>query len=174
MDHPSRVGPVTLVGRTKVTIRTIVLRDAIGEHRVTVDDVGAVSVDGGKTIPVHIGPGGEVRVGDSPPKLAWTAASGETRWVFLDGEVFEFELHHAGRRRRAGGPHGSLSAPMPATVVRVDAAPGNAVHRGDTLIVLEAMKMELPVRAPGDGTVKAVHCKPGDLVQPGMPLIEIE
>ena len=63
---------------------------------------------------------------------------------------------------------------MPATVVRVDAAPGDTVHRGDTLIVLEAMKMELPVRAPADGTVKAVHCKPGDLVQPGVPLIEIE
>ena len=63
---------------------------------------------------------------------------------------------------------------MPATVVRVDAIPGAAVHRGDTLIVLEAMKMELPVRAPGDGTVKAVHCKPGDLVQPGVPLIEME
>jgi biotin carboxyl carrier protein len=35
------------------------------------------------------------------------------------------------------------------------------------------MKMELPVRAPGDGVVAAVHCAPGDLVQPGTPLIEL-
>ena len=62
---------------------------------------------------------------------------------------------------------------MPATVVRIDAAPGNAVRRGDTLIILEAMKMELPVRAPADGKVTAVLCKPGDLVQPGVALVEI-
>ena len=53
-------------------------------------------------------------------------------------------------------------------------SPGDTVRRGDTLIILEAMKMELPVRALADGTVKAVHCKPGDLVQPGVALIVIE
>jgi biotin carboxyl carrier protein len=63
---------------------------------------------------------------------------------------------------------------MPATVLRVEAAPGDAVRRGDTLVILEAMKMELPVRAPADGTVKAVHCQPGDLVQAGVPLIDVE
>jgi acetyl/propionyl-CoA carboxylase alpha subunit len=157
-----------------VPVRTIMLRDGLGEHRATVGEDGAVSVDGGTTIPILVGPAGELRVGDSPPLMAWTAVSGETRWVFIDGGVFEFEVQHEGRRGRAGGSPGSLSAPMPATVVRVEAAPGDAVHRGDTLIVLEAMKMELPVRAPSDGTVKAVHCKPGDLVQPGAPLIEIE
>jgi 3-methylcrotonyl-CoA carboxylase alpha subunit len=94
--------------------------------------------------------------------------------VFLDGEVFEFEVQAEGRRRRGAGHHGSLAAPMPATVLRVEAAPGDAVRRGDTLVILEAMKMELPVRAPADGTVKAVHCQPGDLVQAGVPLIDVE
>jgi urea carboxylase len=40
--------------------------------------------------------------------------------------------------------------------------------------MLEAMKMELPIKAPRDGRVTAVHCKPGELVQPGVPLLELE
>jgi urea carboxylase len=48
------------------------------------------------------------------------------------------------------------------------------VRRGDTLIILEAMKMELPIRASSDGVVKAIHCKPGELVQPGVPLVDFE
>jgi biotin carboxyl carrier protein len=39
--------------------------------------------------------------------------------------------------------------------------------------MLEAMKMELPLRAPHDGVVRAVHCTPGQLVQPGIPLVEL-
>lgn len=155
--------------------RTITLRDAFGQpHRVTVDDNGTVSVDGGDPIATRFTPTGEVYMGDTRIRTAWTAASGDTRWVFLDGEVFEFEVQAEGRRRRADAVLGSLSAPMPASVVRVDRGPGDTVKRGDTLIILEAMKMELPVRAPADGTVKAVHCRAGDLVQPGVSLIEIE
>ena len=62
---------------------------------------------------------------------------------------------------------------MPSTVRQIRVAVGDAVVRGDTLIVLEAMKMELPVRANADGTVSAVHCSEGDLVQPGRPLIDL-
>ncbi len=63
---------------------------------------------------------------------------------------------------------------MPATVIRVLAEPGREVKRGETLLLLEAMKMELPVRAPRDGKVKALHCQAGQLVQPGVPLVDLE
>ena len=63
---------------------------------------------------------------------------------------------------------------MPGTVVRVEVAPGAMVRRGDTLVILEAMKMELPIRATADGVVKALHCRPGDLVQPGVSLVDVE
>jgi biotin carboxyl carrier protein len=63
---------------------------------------------------------------------------------------------------------------MPATVRKVVVEPGTSVKKGDTLLVLEAMKMELPVRAPADGIVKKVACREGDLVQPGVALVEIE
>ena len=75
-------------------------------------------------------------------------------------------------RTRSAHP-GSLMAPMPATVVRIQTSVGKQVARGDTVLILEAMKMELPVRAPADGTVTAVNCAEGDLVQPEVPLIEI-
>jgi 3-methylcrotonyl-CoA carboxylase alpha subunit len=107
--------------------------------------------------------------------LAHAVDDGETRWVFVDGEVIRLELEAPGtRRRRAGGGHESLSAPMPATVVRVLVAPGDRVAKGAPLVVLEAMKMELPLRAPHDAIVETVRCAEGELVQPGVSLIDLE
>jgi 3-methylcrotonyl-CoA carboxylase alpha subunit len=62
---------------------------------------------------------------------------------------------------------------MPATVMKVLVTPGGVVRKGDTMVVLEAMKMELPIRAPGDGTVLAVNCREGELVQPDATLVEL-
>jgi biotin carboxyl carrier protein len=63
---------------------------------------------------------------------------------------------------------------MPGTVLRVLATPGDAVTAGETLVVLEAMKMELAVSAPAPGTVAAVHVSEGELVAAGQRLVEIE
>jgi biotin carboxyl carrier protein len=99
----------------------------------------------------------------------------DAQWVFLNGEVFRFEIERAGsRRRRSAASHGSLTAPMPATVRRIEAQMGQPVRRGDILIVLEAMKMELPVRAPADGTIARVNCREGELVQAGQELVELQ
>jgi biotin carboxyl carrier protein len=106
-------------------------------------------------------------------RRAYAVADGDKRWVFLDGEVYEFEVQRLGRRRGAAH-HSSLMAPMPATVIRINVAVGATVTKGDTLLVLEAMKMELPVRAPSDGTISAIACREGELVQPGVPLIELD
>ena len=153
--------------------QTLILRDDRGERRATVDENGTVSVDGA-VVTVGATAPGEVRVGEGTGRPAWVAAASDVRWVYLDGEVYEIEVLRPRARRRAASGHGSLSAPMPATVVRVEVSPGTAVRRGDTLIILEAMKMELPVRAASDGVVSAVHCRAGDLVQPGVPLVEID
>jgi 3-methylcrotonyl-CoA carboxylase alpha subunit len=63
---------------------------------------------------------------------------------------------------------------MPATVRAVLVEAGQTVARGETVVILEAMKMELPVRAPHDGVVKTIACQPGELVQPGTPLLEMQ
>jgi acetyl-CoA carboxylase biotin carboxylase subunit len=77
------------------------------------------------------------------------------------------------RRRSASESAQALTAPMPATVIKILAKAGDRVTKGDTVVVLEAMKMELPLRAAGDATIKAVHCREGELVQPDAVLIEL-
>ncbi len=103
---------------------------------------------------------------------AWSVAVGEVRWVYLEGRVFELAEARPLAPARSGH-HGALTAPMPATVRRVLVGVGDAVTRGDSLVILEAMKMELPVRANVAGIVTAIHCREGELVQPGLTLIEI-
>jgi acetyl-CoA carboxylase biotin carboxylase subunit len=77
------------------------------------------------------------------------------------------------RRRTARAAAGeTLVAPMPATVIKINVKPGDAVKKGDAVLVLEAMKMELPVRAPADATIGAVCCREGELVPADATLIE--
>jgi len=107
-------------------------------------------------------------------RLAYGIAAGGARWVFLEGHVYVAE-EAAGRRRSSGGhDEAALASPMPATVVLVKVEPGQQVAQGDLLVMLEAMKMELAVKAPRDGRIKSVACRKGELVQAGVPLVELE
>jgi 3-methylcrotonyl-CoA carboxylase alpha subunit len=153
---------------------TIVLRDQWGaEHRAIVEANGEVRI-GDAVVRIHVASDGSVRVAGTSHTQAWAITSQDRRWVFIDGEIYTFEVEQPALRRRRSGAHpGSLTAPMPATVRKIAVASGDTVHRGDVLIVLEAMKMELPVRAPSDGVVQNVNCREGDMVQAGQTLAEI-
>jgi 3-methylcrotonyl-CoA carboxylase alpha subunit len=108
--------------------------------------------------------------------IVYAAGPPGDTWVFWDGQIFRGSFAapspdrpHASR----GKATQSLTAPMPATVIKVLVQPGAAVKKGDTIIILEAMKMELPIRAPADAIVAAVHCRDGDLVQPETTLVDL-
>jgi 3-methylcrotonyl-CoA carboxylase alpha subunit len=78
---------------------------------------------------------------------------------------------------RGHGPaqaESSVTAPMPGTVIRVEVEPGDEVEARRPLVVLEAMKMEIPVHSPFGGRVTAVHVSPGDHVAGGTLLVELE
>ena len=60
-----------------------------------------------------------------------------------------------------------ISAPMPGTILSVNVTVGQAVKKGDAVIILEAMKMEIPVVAPEDGTVAGINVSVGDAVESG-------
>ncbi|HKU46335.1 MAG TPA: acetyl/propionyl/methylcrotonyl-CoA carboxylase subunit alpha, partial [Burkholderiales bacterium] len=93
--------------------------------------------------------------------------------VFCEGEYRKLslrqELAGAGEDTRAG----SLAAPMPGKIIKVMAAPGAKVAKGQALLILEAMKMEHTITAPADGTVKEVHYAAGDQVLEGAELISL-
>jgi acetyl/propionyl-CoA carboxylase alpha subunit len=80
----------------------------------------------------------------------------------------------------AGGPGASahrqaeVVAPMPGTVIRVLVEPGASVAARQPLVVLEAMKMETPLVAPYEATVRAVHVGEGDRVAGGAVLVELD
>ena len=67
-----------------------------------------------------------------------------------------------------------IKAPMPGKVLDVKVSEGNEVKEGDALLVLEAMKMENVIKAPGDGTVKTVHVNVSDPVEKNTVLVEFE
>ena len=67
----------------------------------------------------------------------------------------------------------AINAPMPGTILAVNVKPGQAVKRGDVLVVLEAMKMENEIMAPKDGTVTAVNVQKGSTVESGALLVTI-
>ena len=64
-----------------------------------------------------------------------------------------------------------VTAPIPARVARILVAPGAAVRRGAPLVVLEAMKMELTLSAPADGTVAEIRHAVDDMVEEGTELV---
>ena len=109
--------------------------------------------------------------------IVHVAGTGGDWWLHWNGQVFHrpFEPDVPARAKRSSADaHQSLSAPMPATVLKVLVAPGAQVRKGDALLILEAMKMELPVRSAADGVVRAVLCREGELVQAGAVLAELE
>ena len=67
-----------------------------------------------------------------------------------------------------------IAAPMGGKVIDVKVKPGDAVNEGDEVVILEAMKMELPVVAEASGTVKEVKCSNGDTVEAEGVLITLE
>ena len=101
------------------------------------------------------------------------ASDASVTWIYVDGIVTTMRARTEPPTRGRRGDN-AVSSPMPATVVAINTAPGRPVNEGDTVIVLEAMKMELPIRAPRSGIVKAVNCATGELVQPGVNLLELE
>jgi biotin carboxyl carrier protein len=114
---------------------------------------------------------------DGRTETVYVAGPADDRWVFWNGRVFRGDFRDTDQapraaHARAGSKH-SLAAPMPATVLKVYVHAGNTVKKGDIVVLLEAMKMELPIRAPGDAVVAAVHCREGELVQADAPLVDL-
>ncbi len=147
-------------------------------------------------------PGYEVRVGDKTYLVDSAATSGSVRSLIIEGRQFEvsvrqdnashYQVTHQGSidevevldpltylagqgsiRQRGRGPQ-QIKAYMPGRVVEILVEEGTAVEPGQGLIVLEAMKMENEIQAEHEGVVSRVFVTPGQAVEGGDPLFEVE
>jgi 3-methylcrotonyl-CoA carboxylase alpha subunit len=101
--------------------------------------------------------------------------TGQTLDVFFRGTRYQLELHDPALHEIESDAHGgSLAAPMPGKVIAVLTTRGAKVEKGTPLVILEAMKMEHTIIAPGRGTVTEIHYKPGEQVDEGAELLGFE
>ena len=104
--------------------------------------------------------------------LAHVAKVGDDWWIHMDGRTHVVRMHESGSSE-AESVQGGMSAPMPGTILEILVKQGQRVREGQTLLVMEAMKMESEVKAPVAGTVAEIHVSAGDTVQAGAPLITL-
>ncbi len=89
---------------------------------------------------------------------------GATLWVAIDGHTYELKVEVPGQGGAQGSTDKMATSPMTGTLLDVAVAPGDRVEEGETLFVVEAMKMEYAVRAPRDVVIADVRLAPGDKV----------
>ncbi|MFQ5581901.1 MAG: biotin/lipoyl-containing protein, partial [Mariprofundaceae bacterium] len=89
-----------------------------------------------------------------------------------DGSI-DVKKASKGSKRPKATKDSDVTTPMPGRIVAINVAAGDAVEAGDTVLVVEAMKMENPVHAPVSGTIQAIHVAEGDNVNPDECLMEI-
>ena len=91
----------------------------------------------------------------------------------IDGRNIDSGRVSKGSKRPKARSDSDVTTPMPGRIVAVNVEVGATVKAGDTVVTVEAMKMENPVHAPVSGTVKAIYVAVGDSVNPDECLIEI-
>ncbi len=105
-------------------------------------------------------------------KIIYLTLDGVPEEVLLEQETMENTVSSKDARVRADGP-GDVTVAMPSTVIEVLVSPDEGVSKGQALLVVEAMKMETELVAPFDGKIEFIHCKKGDVVNPGDALVKV-
>jgi len=126
-------------------------------YRLVSKDGNSLILENGHRFKAHVG---------SPNK------EGESMVMALGREAV---VVGSGRKmKKAGTAAGGLTSPMPGKIFKILKPAGETVTKGETVLILEGMKMEHSIRADKDGQVKKINYKVGDLVQGGVVLAELE
>ncbi|WP_375447848.1 biotin/lipoyl-containing protein [uncultured Fibrella sp.] len=113
----------------------------------------------------------EVLAVDAATKTVQLKINGHIHDVAVK-DRFDLLLEKMGMSNAAASKVNNIKAPMPGLIVGISLEVGSVVSKGDTVLILEAMKMENVIKAPGDGTVKAIKVQKGDRVEKGQVLVE--
>ena len=112
---------------------------------------------------------------DGERVTAYVSSDNAKRWVTINGRTYQLTKQSGSRRSGAKHDHsGELTAPMPGQVRAVNVTEGDEVIKGQTLMVLEAMKMEIRIQSPNDGVVSSISVKAGQTVEREQTLIMVE
>lgn len=104
----------------------------------------------------------------------WVLVTGDTAWVHAFGRAWEVAIVDPVEQAQAGGASGDVAlAPMPGTVIAVSVAVGDAVTAGQTLVVIESMKMQSEIAAERDGVVDRVLVAVADTFDRGAALVAL-
>jgi acetyl-CoA/propionyl-CoA carboxylase, biotin carboxylase, biotin carboxyl carrier protein len=138
------------------------------------DDEGTLTFDGTHlTVGVDGPKTPEIEVFSAHQRRVSVWRDGDGVWI-VDPDVGPVRFAPAtADSAAAGAGEGTLEAPMPGTVAQVRVEAGAEVEAGETLVVLESMKMEIAIASPRDGSVSAVLVAAGDQVDRGATLIEL-
>ena len=109
---------------------------------------------------------------DGARSFAHVSRCDDEWWIHFQGRIYVTNMHEPGSQDSSLS-EGSLSAPMPGTILDVMVKKGQRVREGQTLLVMEAMKMEHRIQAPRAGEVTSVYFQKGDRVDMGANLVEI-
>jgi len=149
-------------------IKSVLVEQAGAGYQVTIGDrVYSVSASRSAS-------GERLLIVNGERHVAHMAQNGSMRYVAIDGYIVELTQPDTSRtRRRHHHGEDSLTASMPGQVTKVLVAEGDAVERGQALLILEAMKMEIRVAAPHAGRVAKVSVSEGQVVDRGQVLVEL-
>ena len=174
-DSPWRALAGFRLGAPEAARLRLQLHDAVHEVALTPEGAGyRYALDGHEGhCALRALPGGRFLLErDGHRQVLATERLGEKLHVFAEGEHVELQL----ARRGAGTAHGDdahhYRAPMNGRIVSVNVKAGDEVKKGDTLLVMEAMKMEHRIRAHADGVIAGVNVAAGDLVSEGQDLVD--
>jgi acetyl/propionyl-CoA carboxylase alpha subunit len=131
-------------------------------------------------IPVNLGTGADghhwLKVGGETVEVV-IASRGDEVFVHLDGEAFQLTYEHPLDRlahQTGGAASDGVRAPMPGSLVSVAVKAGETVSKGQTLLVMESMKMETTVISPRDGVVAEIHQAMGQTFDRDALLVTLE
>lgn len=110
---------------------------------------------------------------------AWVEKTEQGKTVILNGEHYfildkDAQAQAGTRSKKSGAEPTAVTPPMPAIVIQVPVSQGDVVEKGDTVVVVSAMKMETCLKAPYGGTITRIGVEEGDKVMPGDILADIE
>jgi len=161
MQHDYEIGGERYKVRVQRRPGAVTIARDESEHRANMRDLG----DGQYLLEL-----------DGVPHRVWLAVLGDRTFIHMDGRAWDVlaiddlarameQAHHKGED--------TTEAPMPGTVIGVHVSEGDAVHKGQTLVVIESMKMETSITAWRDGTVHTVHVPLGATFDRKAPLVTL-